>query len=1146
MKKFLTMIVVLVLLLLVGCTTPVEKFTVAFDSNGGSEVSSVTVKKGDTVSQPEDPVYENYDFIGWFLNESLFDFDTPITESIILVANWEQSTNKFTVTFKDYNGNVLKEEKVQEGKAATAPADPTREGYRFIGWDKSFNKVTADLVVTALYEEIKNYTVTFKDYDGKVLKEETVQEGKSATAPTNPTREGYIFTGWDFDYTVITSDVVINAKYVQEGSTTFIVTFKDYDGKVLKEETVEEGKGATAPANPTREGYKFLGWSVAFDVVNSNLEVVAEYEEIQLFTVTFKDHDGTILKQEKVEEGKAATAPADPVREGFTFVGWNKTYDKVTGNLTITAQYEEIAKFTVVFKNFDGTILKEEIVEIGKNATAPSNPTREGYTFVGWNKSFVNVTSNLEITALFTSNGTSEYSITYELNGGTWGYFSKEDYLLDFLEDFYAFVKPEESYVKFIYGDSSTAFLGTWVNYIGGSQSNVNKLICNNDLTVDNDEYFFNSKQYKEKWSALGYFVRDKICASNKRFGYANVEYLYGALDFYRYVTNDPSIYIDIYGKDFYNYPVVNEPTLFSYVPSNEPIQLPKPINESFKGWYLDSDFTGEAITEIPAHQRGDLIFYANWDNTVTYEIVFDSNGGTPVESMTVQYNEVVDLPTNITRTDYEFKGWKLDGQTVANPFTFTYRYSIVLKAYWQSTNVGLENLVYDGNAVKYRNSSTVVQIPTDYVQPESQLRAAWVTSFAGNFTTSPNESTMKNNLMEIIELFEKYNLNCMIFHIRTTNNAFYKTDLAPIQSNYGTYESFDEWDYLEWLIDECHKRGIEFHAWLNPYRIKAYGYSLSATPETVANEYRDYPKNPAINPDNILMTYRSDGTQGAILNPCKEEVQDYIVDVCLEVMEKYDVDAIHFDDYFYAQMSSGITVLTEPDQDDYEAYINANPNCGYSKTNANNKKQWRRDNIDDFIYKLHTAMTEFNIKNGKGVQLGISPTGIYRNGNGVVTYDSNGTAITTGSNTAGQEHYSSYLFCDTKNWIDHEWIDYIMPQTYWAFTHSVAGYADVIDWWNKVVEYKNVNLYSGLGIYMSVSGGNYSWGVQPYEVSNQILYTTKLKNVKGISFYSYLSVKQVDSSTSQVAFKGLQRVLNEYFTEKVKTPLAPSSQYIK
>ena len=1140
MKKFLLLIIMLIMLVLTGCTV-VTNVTVAFDSNGGSVVGAIVVKKGGTVEEPTPPTKEDCDFLGWYLNDEIFDFSTPINESITLKAEWQSNIeNIYSVIFFDYDGTVLRIDKVKEGEAARAPKDPTREGYEFIGWSVPFDNVKEDLNVVAQYESlIKYYTVIFKDYDGTVLKTETVLKNTSATPPKDPTREGYIFSGWDVAYDKVTSDLEITAKYIEQGKQTFTVTFKDDSGKVLKEETVEEGKGATAPTPPTKQGYTFIGWDVKFDNVKSDLVVIAQYEKIIIkYKVTFKDYDDSVLKEELVIEGENATAPTPPERVGYTFTGWDKSYYNVQDDLVVTAQYEKyIVTYKVVFKDYDGTVLKEETVEEGKAATAPKEPTREGFIFIGWSKEFNKVTSNLEITAQYKSDVSYVYTISYELNGGAWGYLSKEDFTLSFLTDFYKFVKPEEDFNTFVYGDSGNEYLGSWKNYVGGYVGDSNMLLYENDLTADNEDYFFNSSEYKEKWSVLGTYVKDYICGSNKRFGYEASGYYYGALDFYRYVINDPASYIDIYTEAFWDYPSVNQPSLFSYTVSSEDIELPIPLNESFNGWYLNSDFSGNPITAIPANSTGDLVLYAAWDTTITYEILFNSDGGTEIDPITVEYNQIVTLPTNLSKVDCKFLGWKLNGVLVNNPFTYSYRYSIVLTAAWQSTKVGLEDLSYNGSTVKYRNSNTVVQIPTAYVQPEAQLRAAWVTSYAGNFSPSPNESTMKNNLQEILDVFDEYKLNCMIFHIRTTNNAFYPTDLAPINSEYGTLESFAQWDYLEWLIDECHKRGIEFHAWLNPYRIKAYGYDSSWTSDDVAATYSDYPKNPASKGKNILMTYRSDGTKGAILDPYETEVQDYIVDVCLEVMEKYNVDAIHFDDYFYAQMSSNISVLTEPDQADYEKFIDENPSCGYSKSSSNNKKQWRRDNIDKFIKKLHDAMTQFNIENGRGVQLGISPTGIYRNGNGNVS---------SGSNTSGQEHYSSYLFCDTKKWVDNEWIEYIMPQTYWAFTHSVAGYADVIDWWNKVVDGKNVNLYSGLGIYMSIGGGNYSWGTQPYEITNQVLYTTKLKNVKGVSLYSYGSVNEIRFSSAYTAYKGLQKLKNEYWTTKVPTPTTAASQYIK
>jgi hypothetical protein len=120
----------------------------------------------------------------------------------------------YTVKFVDWDGSTLNEQTVEEGKAATAPANPARAGYTFIGWDKDFSNITGDLTVTAAYEKIINYyTVKFVDWDGAVLKEQTVEEGKAATAPANPARAGYSFTGWDKDFSNITGDLTVTALY---------------------------------------------------------------------------------------------------------------------------------------------------------------------------------------------------------------------------------------------------------------------------------------------------------------------------------------------------------------------------------------------------------------------------------------------------------------------------------------------------------------------------------------------------------------------------------------------------------------------------------------------------------------------------------------------------------------------------------------------------------------------------------------------------------------------------------------------------------------------------------------------------------------------------------------------------------------------
>jgi hypothetical protein len=233
------------------------------------------------------------------------------------------------------------------------------EGYYYLSYTTSGTtryttsktSTSSDLTIK-LYQEIQEgttyyttdpvastptYTVTFKDWDGTVLKTETVEQGGAATAPANPTRVGYTFTGWDVAFNNVQSDLVVTAQYQ---INTYTVTFKDWDGTVLKTQTVAYGGAATAPANPTRVGYTFTGWDVAFNYITGNLTVTAQYT-INTYTVTFVDWDGTVLKTQTVAYGGAATAPTDPTREGYTFIGWDVAFNYITGNLTVTAQYEE-------------------------------------------------------------------------------------------------------------------------------------------------------------------------------------------------------------------------------------------------------------------------------------------------------------------------------------------------------------------------------------------------------------------------------------------------------------------------------------------------------------------------------------------------------------------------------------------------------------------------------------------------------------------------------------------------------------------------------------------------------------------------------------------------------------------------------------
>ena len=379
------------------------------------------------------------------------------------------------------------------------------------------------------------------------------------------------------------------------------------------------------------------------------------------------------------------------------------------------------------------------------------------------------------------------------------------------------------------------------------------------------------------------------------------------------------------------------------------------------------------------------------------------------------------------------------------------------------------------GGTVTYRGTNTVVQIPDQYEVEKTDFRAAWVSLFVSDMKSYIDEADWKKEVASVIDVFEYYNLNTIIFHVRTHNNALYKSKLNPLATWFKNV-NFEEFDPLEYLIDECHKAGIEFHAWMNPYRISTLTTDIDEAVENGQYLASKLPtKNPARYAGNLI-----NGSGGVILNPGLPKVRDFIVETCMEVIENYDVDAIHFDDYFYISGANDTTT--------YNAY---NPK-------KLSKADWRREQVNLFIEQLHNAMTEYNQANNKAVQLGISPSGIYKNGNG---------SVSSGSNTAGFAHYGDYLYSDTYKWAKEGWIDYLLPQSYWAFEHPSAGYADVMSWWNKAFEGLDCLLYSGIGVYMA-DGNNYSWTSNKQELANQLKYLTSLENVDGYSIYSFKYVR--------------------------------------
>ena len=348
--------------------------------------------------------------------------------AVTLYAKWE--ANAYSVGFNANGGTGTMSEQafVYDTAQGLETNKFTKEGYTFKGWStttdgqvvyadgesvKNLTSVPNETVTLYAVWEANAYSVEFNANSGTgtMPSQAFVYDTAQALETNRFTKEGYTFKGWS---TIVNGQVMYTdgatvdnltatnhdtvTLYAVWEANQYTVTFKDWDGSVLKTEQVAYNTAATAPAAPTREGYRFTGWDKTFDVITGDTEITAQY--IKTWTVTFKDEDGTVLKTEIVDEGTGATAPTEPAKEGHTFAGWNAAFDNVTEDTVVTATYT-VNQYTVTFKDWDGSVLKTEQVAYNTGASAPTEPNREGYRFTGWDVSFENIMGDTIVTAQY-------------------------------------------------------------------------------------------------------------------------------------------------------------------------------------------------------------------------------------------------------------------------------------------------------------------------------------------------------------------------------------------------------------------------------------------------------------------------------------------------------------------------------------------------------------------------------------------------------------------------------------------------------------------------------------------------------------------------------------------------------------------------
>ncbi len=342
---------------------------------------------------------------------------------------------------------------------------------------------------------------------------------------------------------------------------------------------------------------------------------------------------------------------------------------------------------------------------------------------------------------------------------------------------------------------------------------------------------------------------------------------------------------------------------------------------------------------------------------------------------------------------------------------------------------------------------------------PKRELRGAWIATVKNIDWPSSNTETTDEQKEELIELLNKLKstgINAVYFQVRTECDALYSSNFEP-WSYWLTGQQGKEpepfYDPLTFAIEEAHKRGIEFHAWFNPYRAirKVGDYEIS--PDHISQKHPDW-----------ILNFKDN----EILNPGIPEVRDYISSIIADVVRRYDIDGIHFDDYFYPYTP----VISNEDSLTFINYSNE----------INNINDWRRYNINTMIAQCHDSI--ITIK--PNVKFGVSPFGVVDN------------------NYAGTNGFNSYqiIYCDPLNWINNKTVDYLIPQIYWSIGDDKSDYKLLLPWWASVISDRQ--LFIGQ---FSSKFSNEDYSESETEIENQIRLNRKTTNVLGSVFFSAKSI---------------------------------------
>ncbi|WP_291778880.1 family 10 glycosylhydrolase [Cecembia sp.] len=368
--------------------------------------------------------------------------------------------------------------------------------------------------------------------------------------------------------------------------------------------------------------------------------------------------------------------------------------------------------------------------------------------------------------------------------------------------------------------------------------------------------------------------------------------------------------------------------------------------------------------------------------------------------------------------------------------------------------------------------------IEMDMPKSQREFRGVWIATVANIDWPSSSEDPyekQKEDFIKLLDYYQSLNFNAVIVQIRTAGDAFYPSRFAPwskyLTGKQGRRPETLE-DPLSWMILESKRRGFEFHAWLNPYRATMDLDIAQLSPE---HDVLNYPQ--------WMVKYDTK----YYYNPGLPEVKAHLLKIIEEVVKNYNIDAIHFDDYFYPYKVKG---LEFNDEDAYRRHAK----MGQSKAD------WRRENVNSLVYDISQLIQ----REKPWVQFGISPFGVWRN----INIDPRG------SNTRAEQTNFDDLYADVLTWMENRWLDYLIPQLYWSTDHEPASHRELLNWWSR--NHYNTTIYIGNGAYKIRDNADPAWS-DPMEIVNQLSLSNMTPNIQGNTFFSAKSLYQKNRDVAQL-----------------------------